>query len=148
MDKCKSLFLFIFGYLGTDSMSVYTIICSLIGRSDSLGREEVQVYVLFLPYMYLLMNLYLAPDKLPLTPHPYSICHNNKESKKGGGKNASCIYFFSFVYLCSTIYKTESSSSGYNTLSLSNPSASRDKSIYEILHLMHFLALSSASVSQ
>ena len=75
-------------------MSVYTIICSLIGRSDSLGREGVQVYVLFLPYMYLLMNLYLAPDKLPLTPHPYSICHNNKESKKGGGKNASCIYFF------------------------------------------------------
>ena len=57
----------IFGYLGTDSMSVYTIICSLIGRSDRLVREGVQVYV-FLPYMYLLMNLYLAPDKLPLTP--------------------------------------------------------------------------------
>ena len=75
-------------------MSVYTIICSLIGRSDSLGREGVQVYVLFLPYMYLLMNLYLAPDKLPLTPHPYSICHNNKESKKGGRKGVSCIYLF------------------------------------------------------
>lgn len=52
-------------------MSVYTIICSLIGRSDSLGREGVQVYVLFLPYMYLLMNLYLAPDKLPLTRTPH-----------------------------------------------------------------------------
>ena len=100
----------IFGYLGTDSMSVYTIICSLIGRSDSLRREGVQVYVLFLPYMYLLMNLYLAPDKLPLTPHPYSICHNNKKSKKGGGKNASCTYLLLCLYVCSTFYKIESSS--------------------------------------
>ena len=95
--QLQESFFCIFGYLGTDSMSVYTIICSLIGRSDSLGREGVQVYVLFLPYMYLLMNLYLAPDKLPLTPHPYSICHNNKESKKGGGKK--CFLYLSFFFV-------------------------------------------------
>ena len=83
-------------------MSVYTIICSLIGRSDSLGREGVQVYVLFLPYMYLLMNLYLAPDKLPLTRTPHihtpSVIITRKE-RKGEECFLSTRYLFVHVFV-------------------------------------------------
>ena len=84
-------------------MSVYTIICSLIGRSDSLGREGVQVYVLFLPYMYLLMNLYLAPDKLPLTRTPHihtpSVIITRKVRKGEERMLLVHIYFCVFMYV-------------------------------------------------
>ena len=127
-------------------MSVYTIICSLIGRSDSLGREGVQVYVLFLPYMYLLMNLYLAPDKLPLTRTPHihtpSVIITRKE-RKGEECFLLDIYlsvslcsikkklctFYNFTYTLVVCYTVHNNNQPLvcQALSLSNPSASREK---------------------